>query len=251
MGNVTVHNDFDDVLNNLRGEFLTDARDRLDVIERAVFEASGDTITVLRRETHNIKGMAGTFGFPMVGLLAHRLEDYAAQIKLLDDDNRHDIDVFLRLMQDILQVGHDPDEADAAALIRSLPVRAEAESAVPIEVLLVCPSRATARFALKDLGRLGCRVTTAGSAPEAMELAVRARPDLLITSAVLNGIDGIDLARALGAMSATAQLPVAVLTSFEDNHPALLALPEHVVVLHPDRGFGERVAGLIAQVIAA
>ena len=137
MGNVTVHNDFDDVLNNLRGEFLTDARDRLDVIERAVFEASDDTITVLRRETHNIKGMAGTFGFPMVGLLAHRLEDYAAQIKLLDDDNRHDIDVFLRLMQDILQVGHDPDEADAAALIRSLPVRAEAESAVPIEVLLV------------------------------------------------------------------------------------------------------------------
>lgn len=246
--------DIDDLLDELRDEFLTDARERLETVEAALFgdaDSADNAVTVIRRETHSIKGLAGTFGFPVVGLLAHRLEDYLSQLTALDDDRRADVDVFVRHMQEILQRGYNPDEHDAAALIRNLPVASQGKAAVPVEVLLVCPSRATTRIALHDLHRLGCRVATTRSAAQAIELAAQTRPDLLITSAVLGGIDGIDLVRALAAMRATAALPVAVLTSFADNHPALRALPGNVPLLHLDHDFGRRVGDLVAGLAAA
>ena len=88
-------------------------------------------------------------------------------------------------------------------------------------------------------------MTTARTAWEALEFAVRARPDLIITSAVMTGVSGIDLSRAFAAMAVTEDLPMAVLTSFDKNHPELRKLPSQVAVIRLDKTLEEDLAEVI------
>ena len=75
---------YDHILDALRGEFLVDVRERLEVIEEALGGSGGggagrgggagaEALLTIRREAHNLKGMGGSFGFPVISLIAHRL----------------------------------------------------------------------------------------------------------------------------------------------------------------------------------
>ncbi len=205
----------------------------------------------VRREVHNLKGMGGSFGFPVISLIAHRLEDYIAELPSLDVRQAADATVFVDRMQDIVELGRDPDDADAGNLVRGLPAHPSFQSGAPeirnVEILLVSPSRAVSQIVLRTLRSLGYRVTTAGSAWQAIELAIRTRPDLIITSAVMAGISGIDLSRAFAAMAVTEDLPMAVLTSFSKDHPELQHLPPEVAVISLDKAFEEDLAEVITK----
>jgi CheY-like chemotaxis protein/HPt (histidine-containing phosphotransfer) domain-containing protein len=252
-------NKHEHIIDQFRDEFLTDARERLGSIEAALggngrgggdVGAGAGSLVRVRREVHNLKGMGGSFGFPVISLIAHRLEDYIAELPVLDARQVADATIFIDRMQDIVDAGRDPDDAEARTLVRGLPAHpgfqpgsAEIRN---VEVLLVSPSRAVSQIALRTLRSLGFRVTTASSAWEALELAVRARPDLIITSAVMNGVSGIDLSRAFSAMAVTEELPIAVLTSFEKNHPELQRLPSDVAIIRLDKTFEEDLAEVIS-----
>ena len=58
---------------------------------------------------------------------------------------------------------------------------------------------------------------------------------MVIASAVMDKISGIDLARALKSMTATRHIPFALLTSFDAKHPELRQLPDDVALVHHDR----------------
>ena len=139
----------------------------------------------------------------------------------------------------------------ARNLVRGLPAHPGARFGSArtrnVEILLVSPSRAVSEIALHTLRSLGFRVTTARTAWEALELAVRARPDLIITSAVMTGVSGIDLTRAFAAMTVTEDLPIAVLTSFSKDHPELRKLPPDVAVISLDKNLEEDLAEVIAN----
>ena len=74
--------DADRFVTQLRREFIDNTRDRLtivdDLITRLMDGGSGfdDALMKLQRHVHSIKGMGGTFDFPTVTTIAHRLEDY-------------------------------------------------------------------------------------------------------------------------------------------------------------------------------
>jgi len=243
---------YDHILDSFRDEFLTDARERLGLIEGALGGKGGaGSLVTLRREVHNLKGMGGSFGFPVISLIAHRLEDYIAELPALDARHAADATVFVDRMQDIVELGRDPDDVDAGNLVRGLPAHPSfqfgATEMREVEILLVSPSRAVSQIALRTLRSLGYRVTTARSAWEALELAVRARPDLIITSAVMAGVSGIDLSRAFAVMTVTEDLPIAVLTSFEKDHPELKQLPADVAVISLDKTFEEDLAEVITK----
>ena len=80
-----------------------------------------------------------------------------------------------------------------------------------------------------------------------MELAVRGRPDLIITSAAMIGDSGIDVSRTFAAMAATEELSVAVLTSFDKDYPERRQLPSEVAAISLDKTFEEDLAGVIAN----
>ena len=175
---------YDKILDELRGEFLVDVRERLEVMEEALGTSGGgagdndravavEALVTVRREAHNLKGMGGSFGFPVISLIAHRLEDYIAELDALDARQAADATVFVDRMQDIVEAGCDPDDSEARALVRCLPAHpvAQFESARnrDVEILLVSPSRAVSQIALRTLRSLGYRVTTARTAWEALD----------------------------------------------------------------------------------
>jgi len=242
-----------EIVDRLRDEFLVDMRDRLATIEHALAGADGaddDALECIRREAHSLKGMGGAFGFPMISMIAHRLEDYLSGLAALDAGQCREAIVFVDRMQDIAEAGHDPDGKISQMIVRGLPAHPGAQSTVSakkdVEVLLVCPSKAISHIAMQTLRYLGCRVTTAGSAWEAIELAACARPDMVVTSAVMTGISGVDLSRAFAAMDATKDLPIAVLSSFCRDHVELRHLPKDVPVVSLDKSFERDIAEVIA-----
>lgn len=244
----------DQILAELRQEFLDEARERIDSMQASLGTTNDDKSDVLiaiRREAHNLKGMGGSFGFPIIGLIAHRLEDYISGLGTLDQRHVSDVDIFLDHLQNIIEAGRDPVENDAGALIRGLPAHPSLEGgesdARNIEILLVSPSRAVSQIVVHALRTQGYRVTTAHTAWEAIEIAVRARPDLIITSAVMSGVSGIDFIRALGAMAVTENLPISILTSFSKDHQELKRLPAKVPVIRMGNSFDEDLAETIAK----
>lgn len=239
------------ILAQLSQEFLTDAGERIGVIEKALGDGNRnpETVMTIRRETHNIKGTGASFGFPIVGLIAHRLEDYVSGLDVLEERHVSDIAVFLDRLLDIVEAGREPDDKAAEALVRSLPahpgVDFELADAVETEVLLVSPSKTISLATMQTLRACGYRVTTARTALEAIEIAVRSRPDLIITSAVMAGVSGNDLVRALEAITATRGLPVAVLTSLSKGHQELSQMPPEVPVIRLGNSFDEDLAEVI------
>lgn len=244
----------DEIIARLAQEFLTDAQERIGVVETALGTGGGPdagALMTIRREAHNLKGMGGSFGFPVISLIAHRLEDYISGLETLDQRHVSDLAVFVDRMQDIVEAGQDPDDGAASALVRGLPAHPSfdfgALAAPDIEVLLVSPSKTVSQMAMHTLRGLGYRVTTARSAWEAIEIAVRARPDLIVTAAVMAGVSGVDLVRALAAMTATEGLSVAVLTSFSRDHQELRRLPAEVPVIRLGDTFVEDLTGIVTE----
>ena len=244
----------DHIIARLSQEFLIDAQERIGVVEKALGAGGGadpDALMTIRREVHNIKGTGGSFGFPVISLIAHRLEDYLSGLDTLDDRQVSDVAVFVDRLQDIVEAGRDPDDGAAGTLVRSLPAHPGAEfdesKVRDVEVLLVSPSKTLSQVTVYTLRACGYRVTTARTAWEAIEIAVRAQPDLIITSAVMAGVSGVDLLRALASMTATEGVPVAVLTSFSKDHQELQKLPDGAPVIRLGDNFDDDLADIITQ----
>src|SRR3546814_16521285 len=80
----------------------------------------------------------------------------------------------------------------------------------------------------RELANCGYRAQLASDPFEALRLAVSEKPDIVLTSAVLDGMPGIDLMRSLRAIRETSRLPVAEVTSCDAGRPALAGLPQDV-----------------------
>ncbi|MFP6743370.1 MAG: Hpt domain-containing protein [Alphaproteobacteria bacterium] len=221
----------DDIVARPRGDFLDDARDRLETVEGYLGSMRGGAGDVdelalgIRREVHNLKGMGGTFGFPSISLIAHLLEDYMASADEPITDHLANILIFHDTLTDIVNQGVDPGDAANAEIIRRLPIHADSDIEPmvgrDINVLLVIPSRSISQIISRSLTARGFRTSAVRTAAEAFDLAAVMRPDLVISSAVLGAISGTDLVRAFDVMSITANTRLAVATSFDRGHPEL------------------------------
>ena len=235
----------DDLLANLAREFLVDSVDTLGTLSQLVAETQDDrvdtvyTLQTIRREIHTLKGQGTSFGFPSITVISHRLENYLAELDSLTKQQLADILPFLDRMQEIAESGVNPDDDQVSSIVRTLPAKGATDEtgqgATNLEILLVAGSRIVRRALEAELGKRGVRVVTVDSPIEVFETVLRTRPDMVIASAVMDKISGIDLARALRAMTATQNIPFALLTSFDASHPELRDLPDDVALVHHDR----------------
>jgi PleD family two-component response regulator len=85
------------------------------------------------------------------------------------------------------------------------------------------------------------------SAAEALTLAIRMKPNLIITSATMAELPGTDLARALAAMATTHSIPVAILTSLDEGELNKQGLPQGMPTIRT----GASLSGDLAAVITA
>ncbi len=241
----------------LRREFLIEARDRLDDAQAALEGIYNNTIdrtkavTVIRRNVHSLKGMGKSFGFPTVSLVAHRLEDFLAEITPASKLDPKDIQTFLDYIDEIIQYGSDQGLSDANALVRVLPTgsqfNVENFENREVEVLLMGPSRMVSRMVETELASCGYRVSLAATPWKAFELAVCTLPDIIITSVVMDHISGAELVRALSEINAVRNTHFAVLASFEPGHAELQGIPQKVDIIGLGSSFHDDLGDFVAK----
>ena len=180
-------------------EYLQEARDDLALFEvllgnlRTGGSAAEEALPRMVGEVRKLIGLCTGMGLPLLDLLLRRLDNYLTD---LDDPNPRqvdDLDVFVDIMRGLLENEVD-DNVDEAEFVRSLPVRRPVEledlEHLNIEILLVDPNRTSARIIARDLQNCGYRVAMAQSSFDAIELAVRTRPDIVLSEPLPRGLQG-------------------------------------------------------------
>ena len=235
----------------LRGEFLEDAAEDLKNLLSHLNEAIAGSRPVdevlrdARRVAVMLVGGANGFELPLVSVAAQRFDDYIASLSPDDAHVLAHLAVYGETLLDLLSEPVDKEET-AAHLVRRLPAKGsfdpEEVDVREIEVLLVMSPGVATRVIERELLECGYRVTTVGNSFKALEFATRALPDLIIVSAVMPDLEGIDLMLALKAMPATRNIGAALITSLDPDHPSLQHLPPTVPIIKKSASFGDDLA---------
>ena len=246
-----------DILMQLREEFLAHSQTRVEILDACIASLSApddggaDRLIEFQREVHNLKGAGGSFGFPTLSLIAHRLEDYLSSAGNPTAKQLGDLQVFVDRLSSIIDDGAEPDDDATNAILRALPVHTQFDPSEVVqrnvEVLLVIPSRAIVQVVSRELQACGYRVITTQTPSMAFDIVIKTRPDMIITSAVLDPVSGIDLVRAFAAMTLTESIPIAVLTSFALDHQDFQRLPANATIIRLDDHLKDDLANVIAD----
>jgi CheY-like chemotaxis protein/HPt (histidine-containing phosphotransfer) domain-containing protein len=239
----------DKYIDELEHEFIAIAGDTVGEIQRLIDDmekakaTSPDGLRTIKRLTHSLKGNGGSFGFPNISLVAHRVEDYlyhaGATIKLPD------LRRFYDRMEDILN-RRMPGDGDAERVIDGLPraVSFDLSEVVhqEVDVVLVMENSTQSRLVRREFEACGYSVVMIPNTLEALDYIRRVKPDLVVASALMPGLSGVELLITLKALPATRKLPCALLTSLSDNDHDLAELPATVPLIHKGQRFSDDVA---------
>lgn len=240
----------------LRTEFRDQLQDRLascNEILTGLRDARGDAAAfpLLSRDTQNIKGLAGGYGYPVIGMVAQRLETYLAGLQEVTPRVIEDIQTHLDQVGDLMERAEQPDPATAAQLLQALPARYSFDVGdvvvKRIEIMLVTPSRVVAKLVGNELAACGFKPVVVHDPLEAFAQAVRVPPGMILASVVMEPLNGVELVRALKLVRATQACPMAVLTSLEADNRPLHELPPDVAVVHTGANFGSDFATVTAK----
>lgn len=248
----------DDPFENLRQTFREESEDRLggmdELIEQTLegkqpFEA---TLRQLRRDAHTLKGMGDASGFPLVSMVAYRLEAYLDDLDATQPDIALlDIRAHVDAMADAIARRSPPGDDTIASVLRALPTpRSFNPTEVElrnVEALLVTSSRVVGRLVARELAACGIRAVLTQSPTEAFTLAIRTRPNLIIASATMAELPGTDLVRAIAAMASTQRIPVAILTSFSEGELSKQGAPQGIPTVRTGEHLSEDLAAVITR----
>lgn len=244
------------IVDQLSQEFIDEIRETLDRLMLMVDDVRHekvpleDLVDEVRRLSLHIKGQARNYAMPALDAVAMRAEDYLANVKHFLPRTLDDLQTFVEKMIDLLEmeVGEEPD---ISKLVRSLPAKVRIEESIldvrNVEVLLVMQHGAATHFVERELQECGYRVSTCTSTINALGLIVHTKPDLVIISAMMPELTGIDLASALAEMPQTRNIPTALITSLPEDDPYLQLLNKRVPIIHKSASFGDDLADALSN----
>ena len=235
-------------------DFEEEARDELHAFEVHVGNMRVDgadkdgILEVFRAGLDRLMNLRNSVDKPLFDLLLRRMENYIGDLTDPTDDQLSDIDAFLDVMHGVLD-GEIGGEINEAEFFRSLPVRRPADledfRALDLEILVVDTNKTGARIVQRELVNCGYRVSLANRSFEALELAIRTRPDMIISSGVLDEMSGVDLGSALAVVQTTESIPFALLTS--SNDASLKRLPKSAAIIKKGGGFSDDFADALEK----
>ena len=237
-----------EMVENLRDEFIQEASDELRALAHAL--APSTDLKALRQFTFRAVAQSHSFDMALFESVAQRLSNFLSAVTQLSLDTVADLRAYLDALSDILD-GTIPTDADTAQVVRELPARpplfdvASVDSR-DVEVMLVMLHNAQTRFVEREMHACGYRVTVVTSTLTALQESVRTKPDMVIISAVMPGLSGIDLACALAAMPESRNTPVALITSLDNDDPSLALVPKSVPIIHKTDQFGDDLAAALS-----
>ena len=232
----------------LREEFLEDSAEELKNLISFLNEAAAGgrpmetALRDARRVAVGLVGGANGFELPLIGVTAQRFDDYIASLSGGDTRGLGNLISYAETLLDLVNAP-DENEETASDLMRRLPAKGSFDpdeiDVREIEVLLVMSPGVATRAIERELLECGYRMTTIGNSYKALEFAARTLPDLIIVSAVMPDLEGIDLMLALKAMPATRNIGAALITSLDAEHPSLQHLPPTVPIIKKSASFGD------------
>jgi chemotaxis protein histidine kinase CheA len=121
--------DFEAILDRLKGEFVEYAKDTIVELDNLIKAGQGQDgaheqiINAMRRSVHDLKGTGDSFGFPLITLLAYRMESIFVGKQDLDRIFLTDAQCFVDHLRWALEGRFDGvSEAD---IIQTLPARSK------------------------------------------------------------------------------------------------------------------------------
>ena len=249
--------DLNEFTQQLEVEFRDAASDLLsqvdDILEngRNGGEIAGDSRDSIYRAGHSLKGLAASFGYSLTSVVAHRMEDYLADVKQLSEKHIAEIQKFVDTLGDLVDGTVKESSVNVSEFIRKLPARPSDfgdVAAMDIEVLVVMPDDAVSRHVMRELQACGYRVTREGNSFKAIEIASMTRPDLIIATGVLDTLSGIDVVSAFRAMPTTKDIPVALITGDNVEDVVSHGLSDGVPVIRKGAQFGDDLTEALTKV---
>lgn len=257
LGSESVYaNGVEEIVSEMRATFLEEAADQLRALEMLLTDVRHerrtleDLVREVRRIALSFRSQAGTLDVRSVMALSHRMEDYFGETRHLPPRVLDDVQRFIEIALDLVESGQAKD-MDPAMLVRKLPAKIGFDigdiQVRNVEILLVMLHGTATHFVERELQQCGYRTILATSTVEAVPLILRTKPDMVIISAVMPELSGIDLAIGLASMPGTRNIPTALITSLPEDDEYLKLVPKKVPVIRKGPSFGDDLAQALDQ----
>ncbi|QKQ25334.1 hybrid sensor histidine kinase/response regulator [Candidatus Reidiella endopervernicosa] len=212
------------LLDQLRTGYIGELPERFSSIEQLIIglktsDAVADTMALLYRETHSLKGSAGTYGCPIITTICHQLEDLLTTIggegfkpdeSTIDNLLRY-IDLFHQALSIITS-----DNEDFHAITETL-IEIKQSGLAQKQCLLIEPSRPITLMITRALEELHYRVIHLDDGYLALDRLLDEPFDLIITSREIKRVNGRALIAAVKLSNGpNHSTPTMVLTSSND-----------------------------------
>lgn len=253
-----MNDEFQDILDRLRLEFIDNTKDRLDEIDLIIdqiYRGEGnreDLVVGFRRNVHSLKGVAGSYGFGFVSIVAHRLEDYLESTRRLDQEQWLDAQKYVDQIRSVIEDGDEPGAAEQDRILAALPSSAVAteETVTPQELtaLIVMPPGVQRKAVSNQLTDHGFSVSFANDPAQSIGISLSLKPNLILSNQEFPRITGYELANMLAAASVTEEIPFALMTSHEEFNAKGAAHPENLRVIRKDQNFLESVSAYLNDI---
>ena len=210
-----------------------------------------ESLMVVRRDLHSLKGMGGSCGFPGITTISHRAEEYLCHTNKVSVKEVSDLYKFFDEIQSLLESEIQPSTDEIAEIIRKLPyygdddldkIIKDQKDKKAIEALSIMPESVHQRLINNELRDLGFRVSNITSSTEAIDTALNTKPDFIVISAVIDEISGFELAKMLQIVEKTKNIPVILVTSFDKESLAEKDLPADVSIARKGEFFSEDIS---------
>lgn len=237
------------ILADMATEFLESCEDRLEEVDQALDRLRSskgfneNDILEIKRHIHSLKGMGTTFGFSSISLLAHALEDYFEALFVADKNGIHDIQHFVDRIREVAESRINWPDRTVAQIIHDMPLSAKRRTVrkdgLALSILVLMPKGLQRKIVASELSQFGFSVLTAENGVDAIEKSLRLRPDLFMSSMILDDLTGEELAGIFYAIKATSENPFLLVTSTDLEELMQRDLPPNVSVLRKGPSFAK------------
>lgn len=210
-----------------------------------------ESLKVIRRDLHSMKGMGTASGFPGITAIAHRAEEFILHNETLNTQEISDLYKFYDAIQTLMVKETQPNSDEIAEMVRNLPHRnnetEKKNTNKAIEVLSVMPPNLVHNAINDDLRELGFRLSNIPSGIEAIRTILHTKPDLIVLSAVIDEIDGIELSKILRLIENTKNIPIILITSFDNETLLKKDLPKDVKIIKKGKNFLKNISETLTE----
>lgn len=210
----------------LRVTFMQELPERVTNLEELVLklesgENFADVYQKLFRDVHSLKGSGGTYGYPVITTVCHKMED------LLKEESETNLSFSQSIIDGLLQyidllqqvpVRYQEGDTDLAGIVTALNNLQDSTLGESYRCLVVEGSATTQKMVSLVLGEEQVEISLANNGFEALERLLQEKFDLLITGIAIGNLNGKALIAATRLSdSVNANIPAILITSSETD----------------------------------